>query len=75
MRDRGKIAQGTPGSELQLLCVAMYAEDPEILKAAAAEGLPMLTTTDLTRPGRAGSLRCVEIAYWRGVEAGLLPET
>ena len=75
MRARATVAQGTPGRHLQLLACAMYAEDRDIVKAAAEVGLPMLTTTDLSRPGRSGFVRCLEIAYWVGVEAGLFPES
>ena len=73
MLDRAVVAQGTPGYHLQILACVMYAEDPEILRAGAVEGLPLLTTADLTRPGHCPALKCFEIAYWRGVEAGLFP--
>jgi len=73
MLDRATVAQGTPGYHLQILACTMYAEDPAILRAAAEEGLPLLTTAEMTRPGHSPALKCFEIAYWRGVEAGLFP--
>ena len=73
MLDRATIAQGTPGYHLQMLAIAMYAEDPSLRREAAREGLRMLTVPDFSRPGSCGALKCIEVAYWRGVEDGLFP--
>lgn len=73
MLNRATTARGVPGAQLQFLAVALYAEDSLILKEAAKEGLPMLTTVDLTRPGHCAALKCFEIAYWRGVAVNLFP--
>lgn len=73
MLERAVVAQGTPGYHLQILACTMYAENAEIRREAAEEGLPMLTTVDMTRPGHCAALKCFEIAYWRGVETGLFP--
>ncbi|MDP6506611.1 MAG: hypothetical protein QF886_23500, partial [Planctomycetota bacterium] len=74
MLERGVVAKGVPGYHLQILACAMYAEDRAIQEEAMKEGLPMLTTADLTRPGHCPALKCFEIAYWRAVEAGLMPQ-
>ncbi len=75
IRARAVVAQGAPLHPLQMLSSAMYAEDPEIIKAAAKVGLPMLTTMNMTRIGSAKNARCTELVYWVGVEAGLFPES
>jgi hypothetical protein len=51
----------------------MLCPDEDIRREAAAEGRAMLTGVDWSRVGDARVWECLDLAYWRGVEAGVLP--
>ncbi|OPZ84678.1 MAG: hypothetical protein BWY76_01743 [bacterium ADurb.Bin429] len=73
MLARATVAKGELRAALQYLAVALFAEDPDLHREAAREGLPMLTGGDMTQPECCGELRNLGNAYWRGVEVGVFP--
>jgi hypothetical protein len=60
-------------SQTEALAVVMLCPDEDIRREAAAEGRAMLTGVDWSRVGDARVWECLDLAYWRGVEAGVLP--
>jgi len=59
--------------QVQAVGVGMLAEDPELKREAAEKGWPMFSEVDWSLMSESAAVRCLEGAYWRGVEAGLFP--
>jgi len=59
--------------QTEALGVVMLSDADDLKREAAVEGWPMLTQVEWSANGHAGVWEPMEMAYWRGVEAGVFP--
>lgn len=57
--------------QTESLATVMLCEEDDLRCEAAREAWPMLTEVDWTKVAQAGVWECLDLGYWRGVEAGV----